>query len=247
MVLLSEKNKHDRDLMITFEEGPHIYTINGDSLYTSVTTFNHKQFDVFDADKIIDNMMNSHKWESNKYFGMSKNEIKELWKNNGKNAAEAGTKLHYDIECFYNNSPNINDTDEYRFFIRFSINHNNLTPYRTEWMIFHENYKIAGSIDMIFQNEDGTLSIYDWKRCKDIQKTSSWNKFSKNDLISYIPDTNYWHYCLQLNTYKFILEDKYGKVIKDMYLICLHPEKSDYEKIKVCDLQDEVKLLLNNI
>jgi len=247
MVLLSEKNKHDRDLMITFEEGPHIYTINGDSSYTSVTTFNHKHFDVFDADKIIDNMMNSHKWKSNKYFGMSKNEIKELWKNNGKNAAEAGTKLHYDIECFYNNSPNINDTDEYRFFLRFSVNHNNLTPYRTEWMIFHENYKIAGSIDMVFQNEDGTLSIYDWKRCKDIQKTSSWNKFSKNDLISHIPDTNYWHYCLQLNTYKFILEDKYDKVIKDMYLICLHPEKSDYEKIKVCDLQDEVKLLLNNI
>lgn len=247
MVLLSEKNKHDRDLMITFEEGPHIYTINGDSSYTSVTTFNHKHFDVFDADKIIDNMMNSHKWVSNKYFGMSKNEIKELWKNNGKNAAEAGTKLHYDIECFYNNSPNINDTDEYRFFLRFSVNHNNLTPYRTEWMIFHENYKIAGSIDMVFQNEDGTLSIYDWKRCKDIQKTSSWNKFSKNDLISHIPDTNYWHYCLQLNTYKFILEDKYDKVIKDMYLICLHPEKSDYEKIKVCDLQDEVKLLLNNI
>lgn len=247
MVLLSEKNKHDRDLMITFEEGPHIYTINGDSSYTSVTTFNHKHFDVFDADKIIDNMMNSHKWVSNKYFGMSKNEIKELWKNNGKNAAEAGTKLHYDIECFYNNSPNINDTDEYRFFLRFSVNHNNLTPYRTEWMIFHENYKIAGSIDMVFQNEDGTLSIYDWKRCKDIQKTSSWNKFSKNDIISHIPDTNYWHYCLQLNTYKFILEDKYDKVIKDMYLICLHPEKSDYEKIKVCDLQDEVKLLLNNI
>ena len=247
MVLLSEKNKHDRDLMITFEEGPHIYTINGDSSYTSVTTFNHKHFDVFDADKIIDNMMNSHKWGSNKYFGMSKNEIKELWKNNGKNAAEAGTKLHYDIECFYNNSPNINDTDEYRFFLRFFVNHNNLTPYRTEWMIFHENYKIAGSIDMVFQNEDGTLSIYDWKRCKDIQKTSSWNKFSKNDIISHIPDTNYWHYCLQLNTYKFILEDKYDKVIKDMYLICLHPEKSDYEKIKVCDLQDEVKLLLNNI
>ena len=247
MVLLSEKNKHDRDLMITFQEGPHIYTINGDSSYTSVTTFNHKHFDVFDADNIIDNMMNSHKWESNKYCGMSKNEIKELWKNNGKNAAEAGTKLHYDIECFYNNSPNINDTDEYRFFLRFSINHNTLTPYRTEWMIFHENYKIAGSIDMVFQNEDGTLSIYDWKRCKDIKKTSSWNKFSKNDIISHIPDTNYWHYCLQLNTYKFILEDKYDKVIKDMYLICLHPEKSDYEKIKVCDLQDEVKLLLNNI
>ena len=246
--MLSVKNQHPRDLEITFDEGPHIYTINGDSLYTSVTTFNHSHFEHFDADKIINNMMkNSEKWRKNKYYGMTKEEIKQLWNNNGKEASEAGTKMHYDIECYYNGCPNENYSQEYKYFLEFAKIHENLIPYRTEWMVFHEEYKIAGSIDMIFENDDGTLSIYDWKRCKDIAKTSNWNKYSHNKLIDHIPDTNYWHYCLQLNTYKYILENKYDKTIKDMYLVCLHPDKKKYEKIKVCDLQNEVKLLLNNI
>jgi len=245
---LAEKNPHPRDKCITFDEGPHIYTINGDSDFMSVTTWNHSHFSHFDADKIIDNMMrNKEKWLKNKYYGMTKEEIKLLWDNNGKEASEAGTKMHYDIECFYNNCPNENDSIEYKYFLEFAKNHQNLIPYRTEWMVFHEEHKIAGSIDMIFENEDGSLSIYDWKRCKDIVKTSSWNKYSHNKLIDHIPDTNYWHYCLQLNTYKYIIENKYGKTIKDMYLVCLHPNKKNYEKIKVCDLQEEVKLLLNNI
>lgn len=246
--MLKEKNLHNRDLEITFDEGPHIYTINGDSSYISVTKFNHSHFEHFDADKIINSMMkNSEKWRKNKYYGMTKQEIKQLWNNNGKEASEAGTKMHYDIECYYNGCPNENDSQEYKYFLEFAKNHEYLIPYRTEWMVFHEEYKIAGSIDMIFENDDGTLSIYDWKRCKDIAKTNGWNKYSHNKLIDHIPDTNYWHYCLQLNTYKYILENKYGKTIKDMYLVCLHPDKKKYEKIKVCDLQNEVKLLLNNI
>ena len=31
---LARKNPHFRDEMITFDEGPHIYTINGDSGFT---------------------------------------------------------------------------------------------------------------------------------------------------------------------------------------------------------------------
>ena len=33
-------NPHPRDAAITFDEGPHIYTVNGDSSFMSVTTFN---------------------------------------------------------------------------------------------------------------------------------------------------------------------------------------------------------------
>jgi hypothetical protein len=47
---------------------------------------------------------------------------------------------------------------------------------------------------MVFRNkDDGTLSIYDWKRCREIKKTD--RKCSKNPVIEHIPDTNYWHYC----------------------------------------------------
>ena len=88
-----------------------------------------------------------------------------------------------------------------------------LKAYRTEWTVFHEELKIAGSIDMIFENPDGTLQIYDWKRCKEIAKAPAFNKYSHIACIDHLPDTNYWHYCLQLNTYKAIIEEKYGKQV----------------------------------
>ena len=73
-------------------------------------------------------------------------------------------------------------------------------------MIYDEELKIAGSIDMVFKELDGTLSIYDWKRSKEIVQESRFNEYSIDSVINYIPDTNYWHYCLQLNVYKAILE-----------------------------------------
>ena len=66
--------------------------------------------------------------------------------------------------------------------------------------------------------------------------------FQKTECIEHIPDTNYWHYCLQLNTYKAILEKNYNKQIKDMYLVCLHPENKNnsYQRIKVVELKNEI-------
>ena len=98
MNYLESKNPHERDNHITFDEEPHIYTIDGDSNYMSVTTWNHSHFEVFDADKVISNMMNSLKWPQSKYFGKTKEEIKAQWEKNGVESSEAGTKLHYDIE-----------------------------------------------------------------------------------------------------------------------------------------------------
>jgi hypothetical protein len=96
---------------------------------------------------------------------------------------------------------------------------------------------------MIFENEDGTLQIYDWKRCRDIKKNDGFGKCANKECIEHLPDTNYWHYCLQLNTYKAILEEKYDKKITDLYLVCLHPDNKNknYQRIKVVDLQEEVK------
>ena len=79
---LSKKFPHERDSHITFDEGPHIYTIDGDSNFTSVTTWNHSHFQHFNADKIINKMMQSPKWPSNKYYGNTKQEIKDLWEKN---------------------------------------------------------------------------------------------------------------------------------------------------------------------
>ena len=112
-------------------------------------------------------------------------------------------------------------------------------------MIWHEELRFAGSIDMVYENPDGTLSIYDWKRSKEIKKTDPWVKFSHTECIDHLPDTNFWHYSLQLNTYKAIIEAKYNKKVTDLYLVCLHPNNKNksYQLIEVPDLQNEIKSL----
>ena len=85
-------------------------------------------------------------------------------------AAAAGTAMHYDIECYYNQCPNNNTSVEYEYFKQFLEDYPHLEPYRTEWTIFHEELRLSGSIDMVFRNKkDGTFSIYDWKRCREIK------------------------------------------------------------------------------
>ena len=268
--ILQNKNSHPRDDFIKFYNKGHKYEITCDPgvKYTSVTTWNHNHFPKFDADAIIENIFKSKDWGPNhKYWGLTAEQIKEGWKFNGNSAASAGTNLHERIELFMNSNKfkdneytqnelyelYINNYDrfeddqvEWNYFIQFVKDHPHLKPYRTEWMIFDEDLKIAGSIDMVYENPDGTLSIYDWKRSKNITRINNFNKFAISPLICHLPDSNFWHYALQLNTYKVILEEKYGKKVKDLYLVRLHPdaEEKNYELIKLPDLSKDVIDLL---
>jgi hypothetical protein len=226
---LAHKYPHERDSNIHFDEGPHIYTIDGDSDYMSVTTWNHSHFEEFNADLIIEKMIKSKNWTKSKYFGMTPQQIKDLWDKNGKEASEAGTKMHFDIECFYNDMDVEIDEDcvEFDYFMQFENDiGEHLEPYRTEWMVWDKELKLAGSIDMVFRNPDGTLLIYDWKRCKQIKKDNRFQS-AKTKCISHFPDSNFWHYSLQLNTYKYMLEKNYGEKVVGMFLVCLHPNNNN--------------------
>jgi hypothetical protein len=282
---LATKNPHPRDAHIHFDEGPHTYTIEGmngiskDTKFTSVTTWVHEHFEHFDAKKVIAAMMrNQKKWNdpvaNAKYYGKTAAEIEALWAKSGSEAATAGTQMHYQIECFYNTPPapppapptttTTADTPEFKYFLDFHQEFSaTLKPYRTEWTVFHEEARIAGSIDMVYEEvlpadstptptptehsphrgktEPPSLVIYDWKRCREISKTNAANKFATHPAIEHLPDSNYWHYGLQLNIYKYILETKYEKTIKDLYLVVLHPESKAYKRIKLPDLQTEVR------
>jgi ATP-dependent exoDNAse (exonuclease V) beta subunit len=210
-----------------------------------------------------DNIFKSKSWgPDHKYWGQTAEQIKASWKTNGEQVAGAGTNLHERIENFMNNEKlkpgyllkdlyedyynTLEDQQlEWDYFLKFVNDNAELKPYRTEWMIFHEDLKLAGSIDMVFENEDGTLSIYDWKRSKEITKVNNWNQYALNPLICEMPDTNFWHYSLQLNTYKRILEEKYDKKVTKLCLVRLHPNAEDktYELLDVPILDKEMILL----
>lgn len=243
---LAVENPHPRDEFISFDEGPHVYTVHGDSTFTSVTTFIHSHFSHFDADAVIDNMMYKITNDpSYKYYGLTREQIKAQWTKNGQEASGSGTNMHNDIEKYYNDVPVENNSVEFGYFKRFIQDFPELKPYRTEWTVYFEELKLSGSIDMIFENPDGTLQIYDWKRSKGIEYESYGNKCAKTKCISHLPDSNFWHYSLQLNIYRQILEEKYGKTITGLYLICIHPDNynKSYQRIEVQDLRTEVASL----
>ena len=214
--VLSSRNPHVRDANIKFYQRGHRYEIETDpnKKYTSVTTLVHSQFPKFDADAIIGKIMKSKAWQpGHKYWSMTADEIKASWNSNGSAAACSGTNLHEQIEVFMNDPrftleyshkellqeyEMTNQVDltkrglEWEFFIQFIKEHPTLKPYRTEWMIYNEDVKIAGSVDMIYENPDGTLEIYDWKRTKEILRENNWNETAINPLINHLPATNFW-------------------------------------------------------
>lgn len=248
-MLLAQKNAHERDAMITFDEVPHLYYINGEGGYTSVTTWNHSHFAHFDADRIIDGMQRKIETDPGyKYYGMTRAQIKADWDKNRDEAAQAGTRMHADIENYWNGLPVDNQSVEYGYFLKFVADFPELKPYRTEWMVFYEEYKLAGSIDMVFEKSDGTLEIYDWKRSKEISYEAFGGKTASTACIADMPDCNFWHYSLQLNMYKTILEHKYGKTVTGLYLVCLHPDYAykTYERIPVPVLGAQMEALLEH-
>jgi ATP-dependent exoDNAse (exonuclease V) beta subunit len=269
--VLSTLNQHERDKNISFQEEGHKYTIfsDPDSKYTSTTTWIHSHFPHFDADKVIKRMMKGKNWNpDNKYWGMTADQIKQLWSDNGSSVSGAGTEMHFNIECFMNN-PTLShpythadlladynnmfkkelkeklaqsQTPEWKFFLKYIEDHPDMKPYRTEWTIYDEDIKLTGSIDMVYEKPDGTLAIYDWKRSKDITRVNNFNEYALTPCISHMPNSNFWHYSLQLNIYKQVLQRKYGKQVSELCLVRLHPDATEetYELISVPDLSKDV-------
>ena len=242
---LAKLYPHKYDKAITFEEQGHRYQIGNDSNYTSVTTWLASHFPHFDPDTVIQKMTSSANWHKSKYFPMTPNEIKTLWRENGQCASQAGTLLHAHIEDFYNGRKVDDRSPEYGYFLKFAAYYaDQLQPYRTEWMIYDRELRLAGSIDMVFQDKDNNLIIYDWKRSKKIVTSNRWES-ATTACINYIPNSNFWKYALQLNTYAEIIERNYDKIVSELVILCLHPNNTSYQRYKVPRLRKEMQALFN--
>uniref|UniRef100_A0A6C0JXC4 PD-(D/E)XK endonuclease-like domain-containing protein n=1 Tax=viral metagenome TaxID=1070528 RepID=A0A6C0JXC4_9ZZZZ len=245
MDTLSKQHVHCMDQRIQLDEETHSYTIDHDKEYISVTRWIHTHFKGFDADAVIDKMMIGRNWTTSKYFGQTREHIKLGWDRNRDDAANAGNKLHYDIECYYNGKTVNNTSSEYKQFILF-VKNNQLKPYRTEWTVFDPEIKLAGTIDMTYILPNGHLMIYDWKRTKHLASLihpTFCSDCAITECIQHLPNTKYTHYALQLNIYKAILERNYNVVVEKLCLVCFHPDQYTYEVIEVADLKEEIDRL----
>jgi len=244
-------NKHQRDQRCEFDPEPHEYRIDGIS-YLSVSTIVSTFFPVFNPDEAINKMKNGRSWNpANRYWGMQDFEIKQMWEEKGIIASEKGTFLHEQIERFYLNEPH-EKPEEFKLFREFSDDHDFLEAYRTEWRIFDENHKVAGTIDFVAKN-GAEFEMYDWKRShKVVDKVSGkaitnnpWERGSGQ--LNDMDDTSYNQYSLQQSIYRYILEQNYEVSISKMYLVVLHPDYNQYYKVEVPYLKDKVEYILSTL
>ena len=95
---LAEKNPHERDSHILLTKDLIFIPLMAKAIICPLN-WNHSHFPHFNADKIIEKMMKSRNWSNSKYHGMTKQEIKDQWNENGRVASEAEPKCTH-IECF---------------------------------------------------------------------------------------------------------------------------------------------------
>jgi hypothetical protein len=217
--------------MISLNHETHTYTVNGKP-FISVTTLLSTWFAKFDANKTIAKMNKQN------YLGMTNDEIKAEWDKKGKLASAQGTELHESIEAYFRGTPKPLDTIEYKYFENF-VSINKLTTFQVEWCLFHEPVKLIGTIDYVSKREDGTLDLYDWKRSSELTKGFGMCLLPE---LSHLPDTKYWKYTLQLNLYRFLVEENGYKVNK-MYIVCFHPNNSGFQKLEVPEI--DMKTIIN--
>jgi len=243
-------NANPRDERIRFVEDSHTYYIDGSCKgYISSTTLVHTLFNEFDADKIITKMRASRNWVRSPYKHMTDEEIKKKWKDSGDYAAKAGTKMHLQIENYYNDVDHDKDSPEFRMFEEFVKDHPELEAFRSEWIVFDEESKVSGSIDMVYtrKNSKGETEyvIADWKRSKEIKMENRYQS-GISEFTCHLDDCNFNHYSAQLALYKYVLEKNYGIKIAESFIVVLHPNQKEYIKIRTENMDRVVKNIMRN-
>ena len=176
------------------------------------------------------------------YMGLqTAEEVLAHWRN----GAAMGTALHAKIEHYLNgNESALDDTVECQQFRNFLAEHAWFNVHRTEWRIFDHDLLISGTIDCVSFVSDGMVDLIDFKRYKDVHESGKKPSKFKHPLghlhASHVNTT-----AIQLNLYKYILERHYGLRVRNMHLLAMHPNYTNYQLIPMPHLSKEIDALLS--
>lgn len=246
--------EYSLDNRLGFEPKEHIYVLDGVIRLKAVSDIIAHFFRPF-------NILEQSERYAYKY-GMSQPEVIEMWDAKGVESRDVGTFLHEQIENYLkgekvtldyrfeydgeivNYKKTVSIEKEFDYFLDF-MRDSGVKPFRSEWRIFDEKNKIAGTIDMICRN-GSQFDIYDWKRSTKASPSAAVWQHGTNGL-EHIPDISFYKYALQQNLYKYILESNYGVKINKMHLVVLHSEYGRYVKYEVPRMDKEVSIILNSL
>ena len=256
MQRFTDAGKYDQDQYIDFEPEQHVYTVwsqeseaGSQKRLLPVSALIAYFFEKFDAQAVAQRQFER--------YGTPVEETLRKWERIGQMARVVGTFVHEQTEVYFRDgtfathcpftfeetTEMVSVEKERQYFLRF-VNDYHIHPYRQEWPVYDTDLNIAGTIDMVCKEADGEFTIYDWKRSGKVVNAlgqpvveAFGGKRSFNGIS--LPDTPFYHYCIQQNLYRYMLEAHYGVKVKAMNLVVLCADYPSYVVVNVPKM-DEV-------
>ena len=254
MATFRDAGRYEQDVYIDFEPYEHIYIYNGRQRLLPVSSLVGYFFESFNALTAAERRCQN--------YSIPVEESLNQWDRIGTMASEVGTFMHAQTEnyfrdgtfetiypfCYNGETEAISLEKEKQYFLQF-VNDYAIKPYRQEWPVYDLKLNVAGTIDLICQEDDGTFTIYDWKRSSKVVNalgqpiTEGFNgKMSLNGIN--LPDTSFYHYCLQQNLYRYMLETHYGIRVRAMNLVVLCADYPSYYVAQVPKMDEVVNTMV---
>ena len=254
MQTFRDAGRYEQDADIDFEPDEHIYIYKGIKRMLPVSSLIAYFFEEFQALPQAENQ-----W---RYKGTPVEESLDKWAKSGRMASEVGTFVHlqtenyfqrgyFETECrlqFGSDTEVVSVEQEKLHFLHF-IRDYQIEPYRQEWPVYDKELNIAGTIDLICQNDDGEYTIYDWKRSSKVVNAQGQpiveafrGRMSYNGIS--LPDTSFYHYCIQQNLYRYMLEKHYGIRVKSMNLVVLCPDYPTYYVVPIPKMDQIIQQII---
>ncbi len=202
---------------IQFFEQEHEYWENGikyDSVVRRIRMF-QKQFDSHIIAKMCSRGNNP------KYTGRHMTEIALEWETIKQDALRKGRIIHKAAERIALGE-DIQIDEEFKGYIdqvKKFLHEYKLDIIQTEQIACEHTTKIAGTVDMVTYNTDGTISIWDWKSNKE-DPTTGKKKVKWLEPLDYLPREKASSYSVQLCIYKALLE-RLGFIVKFAAIVYL--------------------------
>ena len=190
-------------------------------------------------------------------FNREQQAILDSWDEENRKSCERGTKIHADFEnSFYKKKKNI-DISKFQIGGKFECR-KDYTDLDLENAVYPEylihrvspdgKLCIAGQIDLLVKKGNNII-VGDYITNKEIKMKSFFDSKTKSSVkmkfpLNNLDDTNYWHYCLQLSTYAWMLQKLNPDfVIEDLVMIHIdHKDKMTIYHLPY--LKNEVEKML---
>jgi len=223
---------------IQFDEASHTYTHKDTKeKFISVTTLLGKYKPPFDSDK--------HATRVAKREGVPKELVLETWEEEKNRACDRGTRIHKLLEDYIEYGE-VEDTYGWLYKTYDKVAERTIDPFESvlcENLLYSEDFKIAGTADLIYEHKGNEFTVGDFKTNKRF-RFSSLYKEKMNFPVDHFDYCEFNMYALQLSFYAMLYERHTGQKCRKCVIFYLKEDR--FIPYHVNYLKSDVYTILSN-